>query len=159
MRSPETWIFISMFRALGAKPTPITWGEVYAALQAGVVDGMETPYQSGIDMKFVEVAKHWMETEHMFSNMPHLVNEKWFSSLPAETQRILSEAALEAATWISAKCEQDEIAVKEKLKTMGCTFAKVDKTPFRERMKPVYEEYVSRAPDGQALLDLIAQAR
>jgi len=159
MRSPENWIFISMFRALDAKPTPITWGEVYAALQAGVVDGMETPYQAGIDMKFVEVAKDWMETEHMFSNMPHLVNERWYSSLPPETQKILSDSAQEAAVWISAKAKQDETDVKERLKTMGCTFAKVDKKPFRDRMKPVYEEFVKRAPQGQSLLDLIAQAR
>lgn len=159
MRSPEMWFFISMFRALGAQPTPITWGEVYPALQAGVVDGMETPYQAGIDMKFVEVAKHWMETEHMFSNMPHHVNEKWYSSLPEETQKILYDSAQEAAAWISAKARQDEIEVKDKLKKMGCTFSKVDKKPFRDRMTPVYQEWNKKVPDGQSLLDLIAQAR
>jgi tripartite ATP-independent transporter DctP family solute receptor len=159
MRSPEMWFFISMFRSLGAQPTPITWGEVYPALQAGVVEGMETPYQAAIDMKFVEVAKHWMETEHMFSNMPHHVNERWYSSLPRETQKILYDSAQEAAAWISAKAKQDEIDVKEKLKNMGCTFAKVDKKPFRDRMKPVYQEWLKRVPEGQSLLDLIAQAR
>ncbi len=159
MRSPEMWFFISMFKALDARATPITWGEVYPALQAGVVDGMETPYQAAIDMKFIEVAKHWMVTEHMFSNMPHHVNERWYSGLPQETQKILYESAQEAAAWISAKAKQDEIDVKERLKKIGCTFANVDKKPFRDRMKPVYEEWIKRVPEGQTILDLIAQAR
>jgi len=49
MRSPQTDIYVKMFEALGSKPTTITWGEAYTALQTGVVDGMETPLQSGID--------------------------------------------------------------------------------------------------------------
>ena len=159
MRSPESWVFIWMFRALGAKPTPITWGEVYPALQTGVVDGMETPYQSAIDMKFAEVAKHWTETEHMFSNMPHLVNERWYNSLSAEHQKILYEAAQEAAAFASARERENGEDVKSRLAKMGCTFDSVDKKPFRDSMKPVYDEYVRRAPEAQTLLDLIAQAR
>ena len=159
MRSPENWIWISMFRALGAKPTPITWGEVYPALQAGVVDGMETPYQAAIDMKFVEVAKHWTVTEHMFSSMPHHVNDRWYRSLPQETQKILYDSAQEAAKWISAKTKQTEVDVKHRLEKMGCTFDTVDKQPFRDRMKPVYDEFVKRAPAGQSLLDLIMKAK
>lgn len=159
MRSPENWIWISMFRALGAKPTPITWGEVYPALQAGVVDGMETPYQAAMDMKFVEVAKHWMVTEHMFSSMPHHVNDRWYRSLPEETQKILYDSAQEAAKWISAKAKQTEVDVKRRLEKMGCTFDIVDKQPFRDRMKSVYDEFLKRAPEGQSLLDLIMEAK
>jgi len=159
MRSPESWMFITMFRALGAKPTPITWGEVYTALQTGVVDGMETPYQSGIDMKFVEVAKHWTETGHMFSNMPHLVNDKWYSGLPAETQKVLYECSQEAAKLSSARERQKEIDVKARLTEIGCTFDPVDKKPWRDLMGPVYEEYYKRAPNGKELMDLIAKDR
>jgi TRAP-type C4-dicarboxylate transport system substrate-binding protein len=46
-----------MFRKLGCQPTPITWGEAYLALQTGVVDGMETPLNTGVDMNFHEVTK------------------------------------------------------------------------------------------------------
>jgi tripartite ATP-independent transporter DctP family solute receptor len=159
MRSPESKFFISMFRSLGAKPTPITWGEVYTALQTGVVDGMECPYQSGIDMKFVEVAKHWTETKHMFSNMPHVVNEKWYNGLSPEHQKYLLEAAREAAKWSSAREEKKEKDVKDRLAKMGCTFDEVDIKPFRERMTQVYDEFYKSAPEGKALMELIIKDR
>jgi len=87
------------------------------------------------------------------------VNEKWYSSLPEATQKILYDSAQEAAAFISAKAKQDEIDVKERLKNMGCTFAIVDKKPFRDRMKPVYKEWLEKNPEGQAILDLIEKAR
>lgn len=159
MRSPESRVFIGMFRSLGTKPTPITWGEVYTALQTGVVDGMECPFQSGIDMKFVEVAKHWTETGHMFSNMPHLVNEKWYNSLSPEYQKHLLEAAQEAAKWSTARERQKEKEVKGRLAKMGCTFEQVDRKPFRDLMTKVYDEFYKTAPDGRSLMELILKDR
>jgi tripartite ATP-independent transporter DctP family solute receptor len=159
IRSPENKIFINMFRSMGANPTPITWGEVYTALQTGVVDGMECPLQSGIDMKFVEVAKHWTETGHMFSNMPHVVNEKWFNSLPSEYQKILYDSAKEAAKWSTAREKKKEMDVKARLTKMGCTFDQVDKEPFRKSMSSAYEDFYKSAPGGRSLMKLIVKDR
>ena len=69
MRSPENFVWIRMFGLMGAKPTPVTWGEVYTAMQTGVAEGLDTSAAAGLDMKFSEVTNSLLKTQHMFGSM------------------------------------------------------------------------------------------
>lgn len=99
MRSPEQFIWIRMFELLGAKPTPIPWGEVYTTLQTGVVAGLDTPAQQAIDMKFYEVTNSLVKTGHIFLFMSINVNKNKIAKLKPEYQAAIESAGREAAIW------------------------------------------------------------
>jgi C4-dicarboxylate-binding protein DctP len=84
---------MAMVRAMGASPTPIAWGEVYMALQQGVVDGQENPVSVIQVAKFNEVQKYLTLDGHVYSILPILINDKFFSSLSPDVQKIITDTA------------------------------------------------------------------
>jgi len=91
IRTMENPAHMAMVRALGASPTPIAWGEVYMALQQGVVDGQENPVSVIEVAKFNEVQKYLTLDGHVYSILPILINDKFFTSLPADIQKIIAD--------------------------------------------------------------------
>jgi len=84
--------YMALVKSLGASPTPIAWGEVYMALQQGVVDGWEAPISLIESMKFNEVTKYIILDGHIYSFLPLLINDKFFLSLPPDLQKLLVDA-------------------------------------------------------------------
>lgn len=116
MRCPENTIFTGMFKALGASPTPITWSDCYTALQTNVVDGMETPLSSMIDMNFADVTDYCLLTNHMWAMTNLVVNEKVWQSIPENLRSAMEEAiteATEANYALELQAEKDAIAACE----------------------------------------------
>lgn len=116
MRCPENTIFTGMFEALGASPTPITWSDCYTALQTKVVDGMETPLSSMIDMNFADVAKCCLLTNHMWAMTNIVVNEQAWQSIPEELRPLVQEAIDEATAAnyaLQLQAEEDAIQACE----------------------------------------------
>ena len=79
-------------RSLGATPTPVAYTEVYTAIKTGVVDGLELPYQAILNMKLEEVIKYYIVDGHVFNQQFVYVNDKWFTSLPADHQKAVLKA-------------------------------------------------------------------
>ena len=158
MRAPQSYWFIEMFRHLGAKPTAITWGEVYTALQTGVVDGMETPFSGGVDMKFMEVTKYWALTRHMFSLMPHWVNESFFKELSPVYQRAFQEAAREAISWNDQQADNHEEESRKIMEKRGMIFNEVNREEWRTAVLPVYETFFRQAPGAKSIVEKIRAA-
>jgi C4-dicarboxylate-binding protein DctP len=98
IRTMENPAHMAMVRALGASPTPIAWGEVYMALQQGVVDGQENPVSVIEVAKFNEVQKYLTLDGHVYSILPILINDKFFMSLPPDIQKIILDVAKTATT-------------------------------------------------------------
>jgi len=93
IRTMENPAHMAMVKAMGASPTPIAWGEVYMALQQGVVDGQENPVSVIQVAKFNEVQKYLTLDGHVYSILPILMNDKFFSSLSPEVQKIITDSA------------------------------------------------------------------
>jgi len=91
IRTMENPAHMAMVRALGASPTPIAWGEVYMALQQGVVDGQENPVSVIEVAKFYEVQKYLTLDGHVYSILPILINDKFYTSLPADIRGIIRD--------------------------------------------------------------------
>jgi C4-dicarboxylate-binding protein DctP len=89
MRVQQNPLYMTMVRSMGGSPTPISWGELYSALQQGVVDGQENPLGVIYDTKFYEVQKYVTIDNHVLGTNMILANEKWFQSLPADLKTIL----------------------------------------------------------------------
>jgi len=93
MRVQQTPLFMTMVRAMGGSPTPISWGELYSAMQQGVVDGQENPLGVILEFKFYEVQKYATVDNHVLGTNMILANEKWFQGLPADLRQILLTGA------------------------------------------------------------------
>ena len=157
MRSPEQFVYIRMFELLGAQPTPVTWGEVYTAMQMGVADGLETPPALVLDMKFNEVVKSVVKTHHMFSSMALAMNKPKLAGLTPEQQEIVRAAGAEAVAWAEETITiPAEAEAYDKLAAVGMTVAEVtDIDAWREAVKPLWTELEERAPGSLAYIDIL----
>lgn len=147
MRSPESDLFIGMFRALGSRPTAITWGEAYTALQTGVADGMESPPGMIKDMKFYEVTKYCLLTNHMWGAMNLIINEKLFQKLPENIQKVIIESGKEAIDHANQFAIEDQEKSITWLKEQGMIFyecAGEEREKFKEALLPVDTEWVEK---------------
>jgi len=117
LRVPKNPIMIETWKALGAEPIPMAWPETFTAMQQGVVDGQDNPHVVNFAFKFYEVQKYTSEVHYNFALQPLVIGEKFFSSLPAKDQAMLTRAGLEAqqfnlltAVSVAEKAKQNMIS-------------------------------------------------
>ncbi|RNF35104.1 TRAP transporter substrate-binding protein [Paracoccus methylarcula] len=119
VRVPKNEIMIETYKSWGINPTPMAWGETFAALQQKVVDGQDNPYMTVYAMKFDEVQKYITNLRYLFSIEPIIVSEALFESLSEEEQQHVL-AAGEAATQASAEfLRSEEAKIREELVSRG----------------------------------------
>jgi tripartite ATP-independent transporter DctP family solute receptor len=155
MSSP---MLIESFNALGAQATPLAFGELYSALQTGVVDGGETDHLDLLYEKFHEVTKYVSYTNHMFLVIALIFSKKIYNKLPPDVQDAVLKAGKAS---VSAEREAmdalTESALAE-LKALGIEFYEVDKAPFREKLERVYRNN-SEKVGGMALIEQIINTK
>lgn len=110
IRVMESPVYVNMVKGLGALPTPIPWPETYTALQQKVVDGQENPVAVIMQAKFSEVQKFLTLDGHSYGVDFILINDKFFQSLPKETQQVLKRAAI-IAGWAGRSIQQVNSAI------------------------------------------------
>lgn len=151
IRTPEAWLYAETFRLLGANPTPIAWGELYTSLQTGVVEGLENAPEAVYTARLHEQVRHATRTEHIFVAILVSMSERTYRRLPADIQRAVTEAAVEAWAWQREVADASNIEFQEKLAAEGMTFHNIDKSVLQARVRPMYEDYGRRTGS----LDLI----
>ena len=95
IRVPEGEVFVDTFKALGAGPTVISFGELYSALQLGTVDGQENPPAHILTQKFYEVQKYVSRTGHIHLSSPLIMNKALLDGMPEAYQKAIIETAKE----------------------------------------------------------------
>ncbi|WP_307756000.1 DctP family TRAP transporter solute-binding subunit, partial [uncultured Cloacibacillus sp.] len=144
IRTMENPMHIAFFKELGANPTPMSWGELYTALQQGTVDAEENPYAMIDDGKFYEVQKYVSETGHVFSYEILIANKKFMDKLPADLRKVVVDAAHKAIMTQRASLEKEEAAFKAKVTKAGLTANELtpeQKKPFVDATKKVYAQF------------------
>jgi tripartite ATP-independent transporter DctP family solute receptor len=144
-------------RLMGAAATPMAFGEIYTALQAGVIDGMEHDAPTILSSKFYETAKFFTLTRHIHTPFGAFISDRTLQKLPAAQRDGLLKAVTEATTeqfQRAAKIETDAI---EGLKAKGVTVADCDRAGFRARVAPMWDRFVEKTPGAKPLLDAIRQ--
>jgi tripartite ATP-independent transporter DctP family solute receptor len=161
MRSPESHVWVRMFELLGARPTPVTWGEVYTAMQTGVAEGLESPAMAALDMKFNEVTKSVVRTGHMFASMAICVNKDRLARLPADQQKILVDSGLEAARWVNTTiAEPGEKKAYQLMQEKGMrVVAAAGPEMWAKAMKPLWDEVGSKDQDSAKLIKLLVDTK
>ncbi|MGL4438705.1 MAG: C4-dicarboxylate TRAP transporter substrate-binding protein [Bosea sp. (in: a-proteobacteria)] len=140
LRTPGAPVWMETVRAMGATPTPMGWSEVYPAMQQKVIDALEAQHPATIGSKLFEVAKHLTKTSHFNLITGVVTSAAWFDKLSPELQTILREESLAAGDWASKATEDSLAGYEEAMKKAGMTIAEIDKTPFIEATKGVYEK-------------------
>ena len=147
IRTQENQVMVDTYKALGADPTPMAWGEIYTAIQQGVIDGYEGSYTPIVDGKLYEVQNYLTEARVNYAGAVHLMNKDKFESLDPDIQEIILEAAKKAAQ-IQRQASMEQMdEFKQTVIDAGLKiveFEELDLAPFREKVQPIYEQYGSQ---------------
>ncbi len=141
-------LYLETFRLLGANAVTMSFGEVFTALQQGVIDGQENPTAITDSSKLYEVQKYLTLWHYSFDPLFLCINKKLFDGLDPADQKAIREAAGEAVAYERALSAEEEKRLPEELKKKGMQVNALTPTQiavFRERVKPVYgmvQEYV-----------------
>lgn len=153
LRVAEVPLRIDLFKTLGANPIPMTWSEVYTALQLGTIDGQENPLSIIDAHKVYEVQKYLSITNHIWTVAAISVSKKTWDALPGNYQRILRINALKYAAFNNRLVAEGEEKLKKTLISKGMIVNEVDKEPFLKAMQPVWEKYASTF--GKEIMDSV----
>ena len=158
LRVPENEVFLAMARAWGAKPTPMTFGELYLALRQNVVDGQENPLPTIDSGKFFEVQKYLVLTSHILTPRLVVVNEKFWEGLPAADRQIIGEALAAGIAWNNQQTLSAEQVLADKCKKAGMEVIQPDVESFR---KPVLDTVpkMFEAKWGKGLFERIVETK
>jgi len=141
IRVQESVMAMNLVRTLGGAPTPISWGELYTALQQGVVDGAENNPPSFVSSRHYEICKYYSLNEHTAVPDLLVIGTVAWNSLSEQEQVWVQESADEAVAyqrkvWVEA--EQDAL---ETVKAAGVTVTRPDKTLFAAKTSALLDEY------------------
>jgi tripartite ATP-independent transporter DctP family solute receptor len=146
-------VFVDMVAALGASATPMPYGEVYSAIETGVIDGAENNFPSYESAKHFEVAQHYSLDEHTIVPEVFVMSKMIWDGLSAEDQAIFKEAAKESMVKQWELWDARVAASRKIVEDAGSQITTPEKQPFIDAMKPVYDKYVN-TPELQ---DLVAR--
>lgn len=144
-RTMESPIIMEQFKALGANPVPIDFGELYNSLQLGVVEGQENPLVTIENMKFYEVQDYLMISEHAYLGHVLIFGNNWYESLPEDIQTILYEKGREVAKWQRQAVQDEEVNYLKTIEESGTKVVKLtqeQREALKEVTLPVHNEYI-----------------
>jgi tripartite ATP-independent transporter DctP family solute receptor len=135
MRVPNVPLFVDVWKALGAKPTPMAFSEVFTSLQNGTIDAQENPLALIKSASFFEVQKFVNKTEHVRSWIYLVISELTWKKLSADDQKAVMEAAKRAQAYERELFNTDEKKLVSELEEKGMTFVDVDTKAFASKAK------------------------
>ncbi|MFA6360995.1 MAG: TRAP transporter substrate-binding protein [Dysgonamonadaceae bacterium] len=132
---------VEMLRVMGGSATPISWGELYTALQSGVVDGAENNPPSLYSSHHFEVCKFYSLDEHTIVPDVVVISTKTWNKLSNQQKEWIQQAADESAILERKLWAASEIESLEKVQEAGVKINYPDKAPFIEKVQPLLESY------------------
>jgi tripartite ATP-independent transporter DctP family solute receptor len=158
IRSPKNPIMLATYKALGANPVPVAFAELFTALQQGVADGCDMSPADIFHNKYYEVQKY-MSTTNIFTGVTLvLINEKLFQKMPADIQKAMQKAADEAGPYEWKVNEEADAKSIEEVKKRGMQVLSPDIKPFKEKVKPVWQEFAKQV-GGMEMIERVLAAQ
>lgn len=157
VRVMESPVYIDTFKAMGANPTPMSFGEVFTALQQGTIDGQDNAAPLTVSARFFEAQKYFTNLGHTQSFMPLLMNVQFFDSLPEDLQGIVRDGVKVGLIDAQRQIEIDDrdAAIQTMIdfgSTQVDTVSSEDYKKFEESVQSVYDKY--RASIDPVLFEL-----
>ena len=156
MRVQQSPASIKMCNAFGAAASPMSFGEVYTAIQQGVIDGAENNELALTDNKHGEVAKYYSYTMHQMIPDVLIANYKLLNDMSEEDREVFEEAARLSTETELKDWETDvEAAKKTAEEDMGVQFLYPDISLFKDKVKNVQKEMLEDNPNIKDLYEHI----
>lgn len=150
---------VNMIKLMGGSPTPLAYGELYTALQQGVVDGAENNETALTNSRHGEVAKFFSMDEHTMIPDVLVISEESWNKLTPDQQVAIRKAAKESMLYHKDLWTKMIAEAQEKAKTaMGVSFVKVEKQPFIDAVKPMHDEALSNQAIAKYVKEIDALA-
>jgi TRAP-type transport system periplasmic protein len=146
IRVIQSPIYIDMFSALGAAPTPMPFPEVYTALEQKAVDGQENPFTLIRTSKFYEVQKHLAITRHVYNPQAVLISKKLWDQLSPAEKKIIDDSADEATKFqreLSRRQSDEALADLKKAGMQVTEFSPAELQRLRDKVKPVIDKHTA----------------
>jgi tripartite ATP-independent transporter DctP family solute receptor len=141
IRVQESVMAMNLVSTLGAAPTPISWGELYTALQQGVVDGAENNPPTFVSSRHYEICKYYSLNEHTAVPDILVISTIAWNRLTQQEQAWLQEAADEAIDYQRQLWVQAEVEALETVEAAGVTVTRPDKSLFAQKTQSLLDEY------------------
>jgi tripartite ATP-independent transporter DctP family solute receptor len=154
IRLMENPIHLEAYRAFGAAPLPMAYGELYTALEQDVIDGAEAANINYYSKSFYEPAPYWAQVGWINLIGYTVMSKVFYDELPREYQKIIDEASKESTRLERKLYAEWEVERLEDLKEKGVKVSYPDVEPFREAAQKVYEKYADDV-GGMELIDAI----
>lgn len=158
IRVPQNPVYVNTFKAAGANPTVINFGELYTALQSGVVEACELTPELIAGAKLQETAKNFSLTNHILAPLFLGINEKSWQKAGKFQPEVL-RAAVETMNWMRAQTEENDAKFLQVLKDSGVKVVDpgdVERQKFREAAQVGYwNEFFAKYPDTKAVADQV----
>lgn len=148
MRIQPSKVLEAQMRALGATPLVLSFGEVYQALQSGVVDGTENPPSNFYTQRMFELQRHLTVSNHGYLGYAVIVNKKFWDGLPSGIRNELEDAMKEATKYANAIAQKENDEALEQIrksgKTIVYTLSDKEREEWRRALAPVQKEMETR---------------
>lgn len=151
LRVPNVPLFIKVWQELGAKPTPMAFGEVFTSLQQNTIEAQENPLSLIDSASFYEVQKQVNLTAHVRSWIYVVIGQEKLNALTPEQRQIVEEAAAEMQAYEHELFLAEEEALRARLEERGMTFVEVDQDAFAAKAQPAVLSALT--PEQKALLE------
>ncbi|WP_408620614.1 TRAP transporter substrate-binding protein [Celerinatantimonas sp. YJH-8] len=147
-----------MIELMGGSPAPIQFGEVYTALQQGVVDAAENNIPSYVQTRHVEIAKYYSQDSHTAVPDYLAISNMAWDKLTEKQQQILMKAARDSEKYEQQLWEAQVKKSRAEAEKMGATFVTVDKASFRKAVQPLWDQF-RKDPAKDAWLEKIENVK
>ena len=159
LRVPNAASNLNFAKYSGAAPTPMAFSEVYLALQTNSVDGQENPLSAVRAQKFYEVQPYLAMTNHILNDQLYVIGNETLESLPEDLQKVVKNAAEEAAEYHTKLFVDEEASLKDFFVKNGVKITEPNLNDFKAKMQPVYDEFIKKNGKlGQQAVDEITAA-
>lgn len=156
IRTMENPLHLAAFKALGANPLPMAYGELYTALEQGVIDGAEAAAPNYLAKKFYEPAPHWAQVGWIHLVEYVVMSRVFYERLPQSYRDAVDRAAAEMILRERKWYREEEAAAQEALGRAGVRFTFPQREPFRQAARQVYLEWADRV-GGLPLIERILE--
>jgi tripartite ATP-independent transporter DctP family solute receptor len=154
IRTMENPLHLAAFKAFGANPMPMAYGELYTALEQHVIDGAEAANTNYLSKKFYEPAPQWAVVGWIHLIETVIMSRYFYDRLPQEHQKIIDEAALKMIQKERQWYGESEDEALLQLVEEGVKVTRPDRRPFVKASQKVYKEWADRV-GGMDLIERI----
>lgn len=160
IRTMESDIYVSMMDAFGGSATPMSMGEIYTAIQSGVVDGAENNEITYVNSKYYEVAPYWSQTNHLIVPDWLIINADVYKSLSDADRAVFDELCVDAIDKVQTQWQSDVDKLMASLDTSKVTITTdIDTQSFMDAIAPVNQKLVETNPKIKEVYDAIQEYR